>query len=70
MPISCLGEEGLTLSRINGNHSRYCRMIARAELSVLITDLGTNDLCAVNVSSQGVFDALCNFICKYALGLR
>ena len=62
IPVSCLGEGGLTLSRIKANRCHYCRMIAQEKPSILIIDLGTNDLCSVSVTPKCVCEKLCNFV--------
>ena len=62
VPVSCLGERGLTLSRIKANRYHYYRMIAQEKPSILIIDLGTNDLCTVSVTPKCVCDMLCNFV--------
>ena len=49
VPITCLGEGGLTLDRIRARPEAYFRQIKKAQPSILILDLGTNDLSSKDV---------------------
>lgn len=70
IPITCLGEGGLSLSRMASNHRRYYQLIAKANPSILIIDLGTNDLCSRDIEPEALLDSLCAFVRdmkKYAI---
>ena len=49
VPITFLGEGGLTLNRIRARPEAYFRQIKKAQPSILILDLGTNDLSSKDV---------------------
>ena len=68
VPITCIGEGGLTLRRIQARPRQYFESLRQANPSVLILDLGTNDLCAKDIDSNQVHSLLCDFV--YELSRR
>lgn len=62
IPVTCLGEGGLTLSRIRSNPGYYLRQIGRAKPSILIFDLGTNDLCSKDIEPLELLASLRSFV--------
>ena len=60
--VCCLGEGGLTLSRIQSECDSYFAKLRRANPGVLIFDLGTNDLCAPDNYPELVHTKLCRFV--------
>ena len=62
VPITCLGEGGLTLDRIQSKPGAYLRQLEKAQHSVLILDLGTNDLCSKDMEPLDFFVSLREFV--------
>ena len=62
VPVTCIGEGGLTLSRIRARPRKYYEYLRQANPLVLIIDLGTNDLCSKNVNPNQVHSSLCDFV--------
>lgn len=60
--VSCYGEGGLSLARIEAKRRIYIRKLRKLAPRILIVDLGTNDLCAQDASPSGVYDKLCKFV--------
>lgn len=55
IPINCLGEGGLNFTRIQAKPNEYFSQLRGVQPSVLILDLGTNDLCAPKGNPSAVF---------------
>ena len=60
--ITCIGEGGLTVSRIQKKPSRYFQQLRKLQPTVLIIDLGTNDLCSAEVTPHQVHASLCEIV--------
>ena len=60
--ITCLGEGSLTVTRIQKNPSRYFQQLRELHPTVLIIDLGTNDLCSAEVTPHQVHASLCEMV--------
>ena len=66
VPVRCIGQGGLTLGRIQSKCIKYFRELQNANPSVLILDLGTNDLCSTSMDSDQVHSLLCDFVHEFS----
>ena len=60
--VTCLGEGGLNFARIQAKPNRYFPQLRDAQPSVLVLDLGTNDLCSKKDSPSVIFIQYCVFL--------
>ena len=66
VPVTCIGEGGLTLGRIQSRCRKYFRCLQEANPSVLIINLSTNDLYSKDVDSDQVHSLLCDFVHEFS----
>ena len=62
VPLTCLGEGGLSMDRIYKNPVKYLDRLRRMQPSVLIIDLGTNDICSEKTTPHEVHASVCRMV--------
>ena len=65
IPITCLGEGGLNFERIQARPDQYFPQLRNAQPSILVMDLGTNDLCSHRGNPSAIFHTYCDFVNEF-----